>query len=149
MVSCESTNFMYPLLADVYYPISEQGAYGNLKKTWVLDRTIACAFNPAGRKYKEDVIADENITIDNSLVGRIRSDITQSSRDNLNSMTNIIIANIRDAAGNIIYNESAGPRVGKSTIFEIATSNPIVGAFGTTEYYKLVIRRSDNQAIDL
>jgi hypothetical protein len=140
---------MYPLLADVYYPISEQGAYGNLKKTWVLDRTIACAFNPAGRKYKEDVVADENITIDNSLVGRIRSDITQSSRENSNSLTNIIIANIRDSAGNIIYNESAGPRVGKSTIFEIATSNPIVGAFGTTEYYKLVIRRSDNQAIDL
>jgi hypothetical protein len=27
--------------------------------------------------------------------------------------------------------------------------NPVIGAFGSTEYYKLVIKRSDNQAIDI
>jgi len=149
MASCESTDFLYPLLADIYYPVVEQGAYGNLKKTWVLDRSIAAAFNPAGRKFQQDVQADVNITIDNAIMGRTRSDITQSDRGEYNSMTNIIIANIRDAQGNIIYNESAGPRVGKSTLFEIATFNPIVGPFGTTDYFKLVLRRSDNQAVDL
>lgn len=144
---CEKTDFMYPLLADIYYPIIEQGAYGNLKRQWVLDRTIACFFNPAGRKFKEDVQPNTNITIDNSLVGRIKNDLTESNGNELYSITNIIITNIRDANGNMIYNESAGPRKGQSTIFEISTSNPIVGPFGKTEYYKLVIKRSDNQAV--
>jgi hypothetical protein len=148
MPTCETTDFIYPLLADIYYPIVDTGAYGNVKKQWVLDRTIACFFNPAGRKFKEDITPNANINIDNVLVGRVRNDITQSDNE-LYSMTNIIITNIRDAQGNLIYNESAGVRKGKSTIFEIATSNPIVGPFGGTEYYKVVIRRSENQAADI
>ena len=146
---CEETDFMYPLLMDIYYPIVETGAYGNVKKSWVLDRSVACFFNPAGRKFKQDVGTDPKLDIDNSVVGRVRNDISASTRDDLYSITNIIVTNIRDRNGNPIYNESAGPRVGLSTIWEIATINPIVGAFGTTDYYKLVIRRSENQAIDL
>jgi len=79
MTTCETTDFIYPLLADIYYPIVEQGAYGNLKKQWVLDRTIACFFNPAGRKFKEDVIINPSITIDNSVVGRVKNDITENN----------------------------------------------------------------------
>lgn len=149
MATCEKTDFMYPLLADVYYPVVDTGAYGNLKKTWVLDKTIACAFNPGGLKNKKDVNAEANINIDNSIAGRVRSDITQSTTDSLYSLTNIVITNIRDINGNLIYNESAGPRSGKATLFEVATFNPIVGAFGKTEYYKLILRRSENQAVDL
>jgi hypothetical protein len=144
---CETTDFTYPLLADIYYPIVEQGAYGNVSKTWILDRTVACFFNPAGRKFKEDVNSEAMVNIDNSLVGRVRNDITQSNQSASYSLTNIVITNIRDTNGNIIYNESAGSRSGLSSIFEVATLNPIVGPFGKTEYYKLVIRRSENQAI--
>ena len=150
METIETPDFIYPLLADIYYPIVDHGAYGNVKKQWVLDRTVACFFNPAGRKFKEDIQPNVNITVDNSIVGRVRNDITQSaSGSGLYSMTNIIVTNIRDAEGNSIYNESSGVRAGKPTIFEIATTNPIVGPFGGTEYYKLVIRRSDNQAADI
>lgn len=140
---------MYPLLADIYYPIIEQSPYGNLKKQWVLDRTIACFFNPAGRKFKEDVKVNPNITIDNVYVGRVKNDITESNGNEMYSITNIIITNIRDASGNLIYTESAGPRKGNATIFEISTSNPIVGPFGKVEYYHIVITRSENQAVDL
>ena len=147
---CESPDFIFPLLADVYYPIVDTGAYGNVKKQWVLDRTVACFFNPAGRKFKEDLKPNVNITLDNSLVGRVRNNILVSeSNPSEYSMTNIIITNIRDAQGNSIYNETAGVRAGKPTVFEIATTNPIVGPFGGTEYYAMVIKRSDNQASDL
>ena len=149
MTTCESTDFMYPLLMDIYYPIIETGAYGNLKKQWVLDQSVACFFNPAGRKFKEDVNSDPKIDIDNSIVGRVRTDITSSTRNDQFSLTNIIIANIRDRNGNMIYNESSGPRSGLSTVWEVATLNPIVGAFGTVDYYKLVLRRSENQAVDI
>lgn len=146
----ETPDFIYPLLADIYFPLIEQGAYGNIKKQWVLDRTIACAFNPAGRKFKQDMQIDATMAnLDNSMVGRIKTDILTLSRENQVSMTNILITNIRDINGNEIFTESAGIRAGKSTLFEIATYNPIVGPFGTTEYYKVVVRRSENQGADI
>lgn len=145
---CETTDFAYPLLADIYYPIVETGAYGNTKKTWVLDRTVACFFNPAGRRTKEDLNSENKIEIDTLLIGRVRNNLTQASNDSY-SLTNIIITNIRDKSGKFIYNESAGTRKGNSTIFEIASFNPIVGPFGKTEYYKVLLRRSENQAADL
>jgi hypothetical protein len=146
---CESTDFIYPLQADVYYPLIEQGAYGNLKKQWVIDKTIACFFNPVGRKSKEDVTPNANVVLDNTLIGRVKTNILENSRAENFSFTNIIITNIRDKNGNVIFDESSGPRNGRPTLFEIATFTPIVGPFGTTEYYKILIRRSENQAVDL
>jgi hypothetical protein len=32
---------MFPLLADIYYPIVSQTAYGDVNKHWVLDRSVA------------------------------------------------------------------------------------------------------------
>lgn len=144
------TDIIYPLLADIYFPLIEQSAYGNIKKKWVLDRTIACAFTQAGRKFKEDIqISDDMANIDNSLLGRTKTDILTLTRENLVSMSNILVTNIRDAQGNVVFNESAGPRAGKATLYEIATYNPIVGPFGSVEYYRIVIRRSENQGADV
>jgi hypothetical protein len=146
---CETTDFAYPLLADIYYPIVETGAYGNTKKQWVLDKTVACFFNVAGSKFKEDVNTEPNLNIRTAIIGRIRTDPTVSSDETLYSMTNIIFTNIRSNSGEIIYNESTGPRSGNPTLFEIATLSPIVGPFGKVEYYKVILRRSENQAVDL
>lgn len=146
---CETTDFIYPLLADVYYPIVEQSSYGNVKKQWILDRTVACYFEAAGAAGKEEVKPNINITKDVILSGRTRTDLRVSKHEEANSMTNIVISNIRDAAGNHIYVETSGTRKGKSTIFEIATQEPTLGAFGSVEYHKVVIRRSENQAVDV
>ncbi len=146
---CETTNFVYPLLADIYYPIVETGAYGNLKKQWVLDRTIACSVNVTGTKNKEDIIPNVNIVLDTMLIGRTKTNVLKSTNGQDFSMTNIIITNIRGNDGVSIYNESSGTRSGQSTIYEFATISPIVGPFGKTEYYKLILRRSENQAADL
>lgn len=145
----KGTDFIYPLLADVYYPIVQQGGYGNIKKQWVLDKTIACSFSAGGSANKEDVKPNVNITLDSILVGRTKNDIRISNGDTPNAITNVIITNIRDASCTPIYVETAGPRAGKSTIFEIATQEPTLGGFGSVEYYKLVIRRSENQAADV
>lgn len=146
---CETTDFMFPLLADVYHPIVDQTSYGSVKKTWIIDRTIACNFNAAGSASKEEVIPNIDLTQSSLLVGRTKNDIRVSSRENANAITNVVITNIRDANGNHIYLETAGPRKGKSTIFEIATQQPFVGPFGSVDFYKLVIRRSENQAVDV
>lgn len=149
MISCGPSDFMFPLVADVYYPIVEQSAYGNIKKTWVLDRNISCNFNIAGSATKEEVIPNVDLKQESLLLGRVREDVRISSRKDENAITNVIITNIRNANGTHIYLETTGPRKGKSTIFEIATQQPFVGPFGSVEYYKLVIRRSENQAVDV
>jgi hypothetical protein len=149
MACGDKTDFIFPMEADVYHPIVEQGALGNVKKTWILDRTVACNFNPAGTAWKEDVKPNVNITQDVSMIGRVREDIRFSSREAANSITNVIITNIRDKNCNPIYLETSGPRAGKSTIFEVATNEPITGPFGNVEYFKLVVRRSENQAADV
>jgi hypothetical protein len=149
VTTCENTSFIFPMLADIYYPIVSQGPYGNVEKTWVHDKTIACNFNSAGTAWKEDIKPNVNITQDSIMLGRVKSDIRFSSTENQNSITNIIITNIKDRDLNEIYVETSGPRAGKSTLFEVATVEPFMGPFGSTEYYKVVVRRSENQAVDL
>jgi len=149
MATCEETSFIFPMLADIYYPIVDQGAYGNVQKTWIHDKTIACNFNSAGTAWKEDVKPNANITQDSVMLGRVKSDIRFSSTENKNSITNIIVTNIKDRNLHEVYLETSGPRAGKSTLFEVATVEPFVGPFGSPEYYKVVVRRSENQAVDL
>lgn len=134
---------------DIYYPIVEQSAYGNVKKEWILDMTIAASFSPGGSASKEEIKPNVSITQKSILVGRTKTDPRISSRDAKSAITNIVISNIRDSSGNSIYQEVSGPRVGKATIFEIATIEPFVGPFGSIEHYNLVIRRSENQAVEL
>jgi hypothetical protein len=146
---CEDPDFIFPMQADIYHPVVDQGAYGNVKKTWILDRTIACQFAPAGTAWKEEVVPNVNITQDKILLGRVKTDIRLSSLQAKNAITNVIITNIKDKNCNEIYIETVGPRAGKSTIFEIASQEPYIGPFGNVEYYKVVIRRSENQASDV
>jgi len=149
VVVCETTDFIYPMLSDIYYPIVEQGAYGEVKRNWVLDRTIACQFSTAGTANKEDIKPEAKLLLDSTLIGRAKTDIRFSGEEQRNAITNVLITNIRDRNGNVFYLETSGVRAGQPTVFEIATFDPIMGPFGTLEYYRLVIKRSENQGSDL
>jgi hypothetical protein len=142
---CEISDFTFPLLADIYYPIVTQGDLGEVKKQWLIDKTIACSLSYAGLKAKQEVTPNPIITHSSVLYGRTKNDIRISERQEATSITNIVLTNLRDSSGTPIYTETAGIRAGKPTIFEIATSEPFVGPFGEIEYYKLVVRRSENQ----
>lgn len=146
---CDTPDFIFPLKADLYYPIVEQGAYGNLNKQWVFDRTIICNFATTGTAWEEEVKPNIKINTELVLLGRAKEDIRITSKESKEAMVNIVITNIRTADNVSVYLETSGPRSGKSTLFELASNEPIVGPFGGIEYYKLVIRRSENQASDL
>jgi hypothetical protein len=149
MTVCETPDFMFPMQASVYHPIVEQGQYGAIKKHWVLDRVFACSFTSGGSAFKEEVKPNVNITQHTILVGRSKSDLRISSLDSKNALTNILVTDIKDQEGNLIYIETSGPRSGKGTLFEIATYEPFTGPFGTVESYNMVIRRSENQTGDV
>ena len=147
-VDCISPDFMYPMKADVYYPIVEQGAYGDVKKQWIYNKTVLCNFVEP-KRIEEEVKPNVNIVLKKTLKGRVKTDIRISEENFKGSITNVIITNIRDKNDNPYYIETSGQRSGQPTIYEIETQAPMIGPFGNIEYYDLTIRRSENQATDL
>ena len=147
MVICEDTDFIFPMKADVYYPIITQGDYGQPKKDWVFDKTISCNATSVGGAGKENIKPETFLQYENKLIARTKADPRISSQKETNAITNILITNIRHANDELIYKETAGVRAGRATIFEVATVEPYVSPFNTIEYYKMLWRRAENQTV--
>lgn len=147
MAVCEDTDFMFPMKADVYYPIITQGEYGQPKKDWVFDKTIACNAGPIGGGGSENVKAESFLQLQNKLEARTKNDPRISTQQEKNAITNILITNVRHSDDELVYKETAGVRAGRGTIYEIAAVEPFVGAFRSTEYYKMIWRRAENQTV--
>jgi hypothetical protein len=144
---CETPDFTFPLYADIYYPIITQGAYNEVKKEWVFDRTIVCNATPVGGAGQEDIKPAEFLQYENKLVARSKTDLRSTSNEAKQAITNILITNIRNMGGELIYKESAGSRKGRGTLYEVATLEPFLGPFNNVEYYKMLWRRSENQSV--
>jgi hypothetical protein len=148
-MNCDTNDFNFPLVADIYYSLNEQSAYGSVIRSWYLDRSVACSFVYAGVKFKEEIIPNVLISEDSLLIGRARKDLRISSDGDPIDHTNIAITNIRDKSCNELYLETGGPRAGKSTVFEIATIQPFINPFGKAEHYSIILKRSENQGFDI
>jgi hypothetical protein len=149
MVYCEPTDFLHPMTAEIFYPIVDQGIYGNVQKQWIHDRTLACSLSTIGAALKEEITPNIQIKQEVILTGRFHSDVRISSLADNNAITNVVISNIKDRSGNQVYKETSGPRKGKATIFELFAIEPFVGPFGSVDHYRVVLKRSENQAVDI
>lgn len=147
MECCAEPDFIYPMKADIYYPIITQNQYGQANKNWVYDRTIICNATPVGGAGTEELKPEVFLQYDGKLIARSRVDIRVSSNDENNAISNILITNIRNANDALIYKETAGPRNGRGTLYEVGTLEPFIGPFGETEYFKMLWRRSENQDV--
>lgn len=142
---CESPDVVYPMKADLYYPVITQSQYGQPKKDWVYDRSIILNATPLGGLKKEEIQPATFLQNDGQLLARIKKDPRISSSGSGNALTNILVTNIRDRGDKVIYIETAGSRAGKGTIYEIATVEPFTNPFGEVEFYKVLLRRTENQ----
>jgi hypothetical protein len=143
----DTTDFVYPMLADVYYPIITQGPFGEILKEWIFDRTISCNATSVGGAGSEQIKPDMFLQYEDKLVVRSKADLRIKSNLSQEATTNILITNIRLSHGQLIYKETAGPRAGKGTIYEIGTLDPFTGPFSNIEYYKMLWRRTESQAV--
>lgn len=148
-MECGSNDPLFPMQADVFYPEVQQGPYGNVAKRWMKDRTLYCNLGPAGSRFKEELDPNVEISLESILIGRFKEDIRISQDDQGRAITNIIISNVKDRNCNEIYLETSGTRKGSSTIFEIATVTPHIGPFGGVEYYRVILKRSENQGVEV
>lgn len=144
-MSCDTGDFRYPMQAKIYYPIIEQSAYGNIEKDWNFDRLLPCSLTVAGSAFKEEIDPDVLIRQDSLLIGRFRGDLRVSSVGESFDITNILITDVVDGNCNLIYRETSGPRKDKGTLFEVSTQQPFFNPFGQIEFYKVVLKRLENQ----
>jgi hypothetical protein len=135
------------MLADVYYPIITQGPFGEIKKEWLFDRTISCNATPVGGAGSEQIKPDMFLQYEDKLIVRSKADLRITSRSSQEAVTNILITNIRLSHGQLVYKETAGPRASKGTIYEVGTLEPFTGPFNSIEYYKMLWRRTESQAV--
>jgi hypothetical protein len=145
--SCDTTDFMYPMLADVYYPLISQNEYGKAIKDWVFDKTVICNVESITKKTKEEITPAVFLQYDGKLNARFKSDIRVSSKNQNNAVTNILLTNIRLPGDLVVYRETAGPRTGRATIYEVASLEPFIGGLQSIEYYRVMLRRSENQTV--
>jgi hypothetical protein len=146
-MDCAAPDFIFPMYADIYYPIITQGGYGQITKEWVFDRTFTCNATTVGGAGKEDIKPAEFLQYENKLISRTKTDLRVTSNQANQAITNILVTNIRSADGNLIYKETAGPRAGRGTIYEVATLEPFLGPFNDIEYFKVLLRKTENQAV--
>jgi hypothetical protein len=147
-MSCTDIDFLYPMYADIYYPLVTQGSYGEVKKRWTLDRTIICNATPVGGAGTVEIKPATFVEYDGKLLARAKIDLRISSDNVKQAATNIVITNIRSCAGELLYKETAGSRKGQGSIYEIATIEPFFNPFGSVEYYKMLWRKTDDQMLD-
>jgi len=136
---------IYPMTADIYYPVVSQSPYGAVSREWTLDRNVICSWEQTGSQNKEEINPEINVTQNVILIGRVKNNIAIASDHLEYALTNIMVTNIKDRANQQIYLETAGPRKGQPTVFEVATQETHIGPMGKIEYYKVILRRSENQ----
>ena len=124
-----------------------QTQYGQASRNWFYDRTVICNDTSLGGAGTEQIKPEAFLQHENKLIARVKADPRRSSTETENAINNILITNIRNANDELIYRETGGSRSGRGTIYEVATVDPFSGPFGSVEYFKVLLRRTENQTI--
>ena len=139
-------NTFYPTRAQVYYATQQQDDFGAVKKEWIPDHWIRCEVNQTTNYKDQQIVPDQIMIVEDMLSLHTPDDVRIDSAGELHSMTDILIADISDVRGNVIYYESGGTRKGYSTLYEVSGVLPHNSPFGV-DYYKTVVSRSMHQEL--
>jgi len=136
----------YPTRAQVWYATHYQDDFGHVKKTWEADHIIRCEVNQTTNYKDQQVNPDQILIVEDMLSLHTPSDVRVDKDGELHSLTDILITDISDRQGNVVYYESGGTRKGLSTIYEVSGVLPHNSPFGV-DYYKTVVARSMHQEL--
>ena len=126
-----------------------QNIYGEEIKVWGMDRTQKNAYwNVMGTVNLQDLTADREFEYKKRLNGRFRypSDPRLDNDGNYHPISSILVSNIIDKkTGQQLHLDENGNPI----IFEVMSVDPFINPFGKTEYFKLLLERSDDQFMQL
>lgn len=146
------TNTLFPMKCDVYYAEESQDDYGQIQKNWSFYSTYSCAFYPEKAKNRDGFSFEDQrfYNLEQTLFGRIKTDIRKNSYGEYYPMSHILITNIRQSACNdeVLFYETLEGYEGTPTIYEVRMVQPHIGPFSTPEYYSIELKRSDTQELN-
>lgn len=139
-------NLFYPMTADIYYASKTQNDFGQLVRSWSMDRSINCSAikeNPES-SMRTALTADKFVEYDVKINMRTNENIYKSLDGTHYQPTDIIISNIKDPFGSMAWAESSTT----PTNFEIDIVEPMYDPLHNVAGYRILLRRSDLQ-VDL
>jgi hypothetical protein len=133
----------YPMTADVYYATSSQDAFGEFDKKWQKDRTIKCSAikERPDSKIRPALVTEKFLQYDFRINMRTNENIQLGSDDNIYPITDILIRNIKDSSGTIVWDEYYN----ENTSFEIQAAEPMFNELHNLAGYRILMVRSDRQ----
>lgn len=137
---------LYNMFASVYYSTQEQNSFGSIDREWIFDKDVMCSVVPASSLSNAKALTpDVFMKYENVLIFRTPVDIRLRSNELPYPMTEILLTNIRNKSGEVLFSESIleGKVVG--TVYEITAIAPVFDAFDKIDHYKIMLTRSDNQ----
>lgn len=139
----DMSSILYPMTADLYYSTQTQNDFGEIERSWDFDRTINCSAikeRPASR-MSESLDTYKFIEYDFRIDFRTEENVTISSMNEDHRITEVIITNIKDPAGTVVWFETST----QPTNFEIQNLEPMFDMDHILFGYRVLIQRSDKQ----
>jgi hypothetical protein len=126
----------------VYYSTQTQDlVYGTIERSWTLDRV------ERGRVLQKNSqmysVAEQN-TWNDTLTGQTEEDLRIDSQGNLHAPSEVLVTFLSPH-----YIDTAGPRKGLPTTYELRASSPVEGPFGEVLHFDIQLVRSIDQNIEL
>lgn len=126
----------------VYYSTQSQDlVYGTITRTWTYDRTERGTLKQSKTRMYE--VAQQN-SWDDVLVGQTEEDLRIDSNGVLHAPSEVLITFVLPHRI-----ETAGPRKGLNTTYELRSSSPVEGPFGEVIHFDVQLVRSTDQDIEL
>jgi hypothetical protein len=134
----------YPMTADIYYARSEQDEFGEFVRSWQKDRTVNCSAikERPDSKIRPSLETQKFLQYDFRINMRTNENIQISSSDKIYAITDILVKNIKDSSGNIVWDDSYS----ENTSFEIQAAEPMFNDFHNVNGFRILLVRSDRQA---
>jgi hypothetical protein len=145
------SQILFPMTASVYYAVTTQGDYGNVNKTWVVDREIQCSAitELADRSFIGELkTKGTDFVYDSSIYFRSPEDIRKDKNGKYYPITSIAITGIKDPSGqeawingqNLPY--QAGP---VNTKYEVKTIVPTFDYNHNIRHWRIYLTKTQNQ----
>ena len=147
-------DILYPMTADIYYAVEVQSEYGNMTRTWQLDRTVNCSAITAtsGELIAELRVKDKFLDYNSSVFFRTNQDIRKSSSGKYYPITATAVTNMRDSNGDPVWINTENLKTKAETVktkYEVKTIIPRFDMFHNIGMYTIFLNRSANQKWDI
>lgn len=135
---------MYPMSADVYYSTETQNDIGEIVSSWSKDRSIKCsAIKERPTSTIANVVDSQKFIEYNTLLDfRTDIDILIDSEGIMHYFTEIVISNITDPLGKVVWAETASD----PTDFEPQNIEPMYDPLHNFLGYRIRLKRADDQS---